>query len=645
MRILVTGGAGFIGSHYVRTILAGGYPGYEQAGVTVLDKLTYAGNLANLDPVAGNPRLRFVQGDICDVTLLASLLPGHDAVLNFAAETHVDRSIDGASDFVAANVVGVQVLLQACLDAGVSRVIQVSTDEVYGSIAEGSWTEDAPLAPNSPYSAAKAGGDLMARAYARTHGLNVSITRCCNNYGPYQFPEKIIPLFVTNLLDGLKVPLYGDGGNVRDWIHVDDHCRGIQLVLEQGTAAGVYHINGDAELTNLELTRAILEHCGAGWDMVTPVQDRKGHDRRYSLDDSALRALGYTPRIPFADGLTATVRWYADHRSWWEPLKRAQGEPLPLRSTAGGRAARARSGRPGQARPVSRWLVTGARGMLGRDLVAVLEQRGEAVTGLSRSDLDITDAGAVRDALARWQPAVVVNCAAWTAVDDAETSEDSALRVNGDAVAGLAACCASRGIALVQISTDYVFDGLGNEPYPEDGFPEPRTAYGRTKLAGERAVLEQDGLAGYVVRTAWLYGAHGPSFAATMIRKEREQAQVHVVDDQRGQPTWSVDVADRVHALIASAAEPGIYHATSSGETTWFGLAQEVFRLLGADPARVLPAKSTTLARPAPRPAYSVLGHAAWGRAGLTPIGRWEQALQRGLPGLTAVSTAAEHAP
>src|ERR1700729_1729091 len=238
MRILVTGGEGFIGSHYVRTLLSGGYPGYEQAGVTVLDKLSYAGNLANLDPVAGNPRLRFVQGDICDATLLASLLPGHDAVLNFAAETHVDRSIDGASDFVAANVVGVQ----------------VPTDEVYGSIAEGSWTEDAPLAPNSPYSAAKAGGDLMARAYARTHGLNVSITRCCNNYGPYQFPEKIIPLFVTNLLDGLTVPLYGDGGNVRDWIHVDDHCRGIHLVLEQGAAAGVYHINGDAELTNLELT-------------------------------------------------------------------------------------------------------------------------------------------------------------------------------------------------------------------------------------------------------------------------------------------------------------------------------------------------------------------------------------------------------
>src|SRR5580692_243830 len=322
MRVLVIGGAGFNGSHYVRAVLTGSCPGLEEASVTVIDKLTYAGNLASLDAVSDDPRLTFLQGDICDATLLATVVSGHDLVINFAAETHVDRSIADASAFVTANVLGTETLLRACLDAGIPRVIQVSTDEVYGSIPAGSWREDAPLAPNSPYSAAKAGGDLMARAYARTHGLNVSITRCCNNYGPYQFPEKVIPLFVTNLLDGLTVPLYGDGGNVRDWIHVDDHCRGIQLVLEQGAAAGVYHINGDAELTNLELTRAILEQCGAGWDRVTRVADRKGHDRRYSLDDRALRALGYAPRTPFAEGLAATVRWYADHRPWWEPLKR-----------------------------------------------------------------------------------------------------------------------------------------------------------------------------------------------------------------------------------------------------------------------------------------------------------------------------------
>ncbi len=332
MRILVTGGAGFIGSHYVRTMLSGGYPGYEDAAVTVLDHLTYAGNLASLAPVSASPRLRFVQGDIADPDLMRSIVPGHDAVINFAAETHVDRSISGAAPFVATNVAGVQVLLQACLDAGVGPVVQVSTDEVYGSAVSGSWTEQAPLRPNSPYSAAKAGGDLMARAYSRTHGLDVRITRCCNNYGPYQYPEKIIPLFATNLLDGQQVPLYGDGGNVRGWIHVDDHCRGIQLVLERGRPGETYHINGDAELTNLDLTAALLECCGAGWDMVTRVPDRKGHDRRYSLDDSALRAMGYAPRVPFRQGLEATVRWYADNRAWWEPLKRRGTAPAPAGS-------------------------------------------------------------------------------------------------------------------------------------------------------------------------------------------------------------------------------------------------------------------------------------------------------------------------
>lgn len=320
MRLLVTGGAGFIGSHYVRTLLSGGYPGYEDAEVTVLDKLTYAGNPANLDPVSG--RFTFVHGDIADAGLLADVLPGHDAVLNFAAETHVDRSIAGAAEFVTANVTGVQVLLDACRDARVGKVVHVSTDEVYGSIAAGSWTEDSPLDPNSPYAAAKAGGDLLALAYARTHGLDVSITRCCNNYGPYQYPEKVIPLFATNLIEHKPVPLYGDGGNVRDWIHVDDHCRGIHLVLEKGAPGRVYHINGDTELTNRELTAAILAACGASWQMVVPVTDRKGHDRRYSLDDSLLRSMGYAPRIQFPDGLKATVAWYADNRHWWEPLDR-----------------------------------------------------------------------------------------------------------------------------------------------------------------------------------------------------------------------------------------------------------------------------------------------------------------------------------
>ncbi|GAA3662811.1 dTDP-glucose 4,6-dehydratase [Nonomuraea antimicrobica] len=304
-RILVTGGAGFIGSHFVRSL--------HDAYVTVLDKLTYAGNRANLDGV----RHEFVHGDICDAGLLASVVPGHDLVVNFAAETHVDRSIEGAAEFMRTNALGTQTLLQACLDAGVPKVVQVSTDEVYGSIDIGSWDENAPVRPRSPYAASKASGDLIARAYAVTYGLNVSITRCGNNYGPRQYPEKIIPLFVTNLLRGRKVPLYGDGGNVRDWIHVDDHCAGIRLVAERGAPGEVYHVAGTAELTNKQLTSLLLEACGRDWDMVEHVADRKGHDRRYSLDDAKLRGLGYRPEIPFEQGLKDTVRWYAEHRDWW----------------------------------------------------------------------------------------------------------------------------------------------------------------------------------------------------------------------------------------------------------------------------------------------------------------------------------------
>ena len=296
MRILVTGGAGFIGSHFVRTLLGEGYPGLSATGVTVLDKLTYSGNRANLAPVERDPRLTFVHGDICDAALVDDVLAGHDAVVHFAAESHVDRSIAGAGPFVTTNVVGTQVLLDAARATGIGRFLHVSTDEVYGSIETGSWTEDWPLAPRSPYSASKAGSDLLALAYAPHARLDVVVTRCSNNYGPYQFPEKVIPLFVTNLLDGRKVPLYGDGVNIRDWLHVADHCRGIELVLAKGRAGEVYNIGGGTELTNRELTERLLAACGAGWDMVEPVEDRKGHDRRYSLSIAKICAeLGYAP--------------------------------------------------------------------------------------------------------------------------------------------------------------------------------------------------------------------------------------------------------------------------------------------------------------------------------------------------------------
>ncbi|MFI6153384.1 dTDP-glucose 4,6-dehydratase [Kitasatospora sp. NPDC051170] len=318
MRILVTGGAGFIGSEFVRQLL--GADATDQ--ITVFDKLTYSGVEANLAPVADHSGYAFVRGDICDAEAVDQVMPSHDVVVHFAAESHVDRSIEGAGPFVVTNVLGTQVLLDAARKHGVARFVHVSTDEVYGSISEGSWTEEWPLAPNSPYSASKAGSDLLALAYHRTHGMDVVVTRCSNNYGHYQFPEKVIPLFTTNLLDGKKVPLYGTGGNIRDWLHVSDHCRGIELAMRKGRAGEVYNIGGGTELTNKELTELLLQAAGADWSSVEPVADRKGHDLRYSLDITKIsEELGYAPQVRFEDGLAATIAWYRENRAWWEPLK------------------------------------------------------------------------------------------------------------------------------------------------------------------------------------------------------------------------------------------------------------------------------------------------------------------------------------
>jgi dTDP-glucose 4,6-dehydratase len=322
MKILVTGGAGFIGSNFVRRTIEDKYPGLEGAEVVVLDALTYSGNLENLAPIADSPRYSFVHGDIRDGELLDTLFPGLDAVVHFAAESHVDRSVMDSTIFVETNVLGTQQLLDAALRHKLARFVHVSTDEVYGSIAEGSWNEERALEPNSPYSASKAGSDLLARSYHRTHGLNVSITRCSNNYGPYHFPEKLIPLFVSNLIDDLHVPLYGEGNNIRDWLHVDDHTRAIAMVLVGGRAGEIYNIGGGTELTNLELTQMLLDSTSKDWSYVDRVADRLGHDLRYSVDITKIQAeLGYAPEVPFAEGLADVVQWYRDNRTWWEPLK------------------------------------------------------------------------------------------------------------------------------------------------------------------------------------------------------------------------------------------------------------------------------------------------------------------------------------
>ena len=302
-------------------IAKGGLQGISS--VKVLDKLTYAGVKSNLDSIADLSRYEFIKGDICDLRVVSELLKEVDVVVNFAAESHVDRSISGATDFVQTNIVGVQVMLDAIKASGSKiRFLQVSTDEVYGSIELGSWTEDWPLKPNSPYSASKAGGELLARSYNRTHNIDVVITRCSNNYGPHHFPEKLIPLFITNLIEGEKVPVYGTGENVRDWIHVDDHCRGIYSVLMNGRSGEVYNIGGGRELTNNELTSLILEAMGADESSIEYVEDRKGHDFRYSLDWTKINSeLGYEPQVKFEEGLRETIQWYRDNEAWWKPLK------------------------------------------------------------------------------------------------------------------------------------------------------------------------------------------------------------------------------------------------------------------------------------------------------------------------------------
>jgi dTDP-glucose 4,6-dehydratase len=316
-RYLVTGGAGFIGSNFIRHVLR-----HEpDATVTNLDLLTYAGVPATVAELDELPNHQFVKGDIRDSGLVAEVMPGHDLVVHFAAESHVDRSIAGPDPFLSTNVMGTGVLIDQALRLEVPRFVHVSTDEVYGSIEEGFATEEARLDPSSAYSSSKAGSDLLVRSYHITHGYDVVITRCTNNYGPYQFPEKVIPLFVTNLLDDKRVPLYGAGRNERDWLYVDDHCAALHLIVDKGQAGEIYNIGANAQLPNLELTRAILEHLGKDESWIDWVPDRLGHDLRYAVDSSKVRGLGWSPPHDFAERLEDTIAWYRARRDWWEPLK------------------------------------------------------------------------------------------------------------------------------------------------------------------------------------------------------------------------------------------------------------------------------------------------------------------------------------
>jgi len=318
VKLLVTGGAGFIGTNFVKRQVSLNPLGVSE--VVVLDKLTYAGNYENFTPEEKN-NFEFIQGDICDRDLVDQLINRVDLVVNFAAESHVDRSISSGTSFVQTNTLGTQVLLDSCRKHEISKFLQVSTDEVYGSIDEGSWNEEFPLLPNSPYSASKAGADLLVRAYGKTFDFHTNITRCSNNYGPYQYPEKVIPLFITNLIRGKQIPIYGKGLNIRDWLHVEDHCRGIELVLQRGHKGEIYNIGGGTELTNMELATTILNYFGFKEDKIDFVRDRLGHDIRYSVDISKITAhLGFMPQVSFDSGLKSTISFYQQNHVWWKSL-------------------------------------------------------------------------------------------------------------------------------------------------------------------------------------------------------------------------------------------------------------------------------------------------------------------------------------
>ena len=558
-------------------------------------------------------------------------------MVNFAAESHVDRSIHGAADFVLTNVLGAQQVFEAALRHEVGRVVHVSTDEVYGSIDEGSWTEDHILEPNSPYSAAKAGSDLIARAYAKTYGLNISITRCSNNYGPYHFPEKVIPLFVTNLLDGEKVPLYGEGANVRDWLHVDDHCRGIQLVRRARAARrvlqhrrrpravqqGAHREAARGDRPRLELRREhhrparrrprpallgrLLEDRRARLRAADDLRGRPGHDG------------AVVPRQPRLVG--AAQGRGGDRTRWW------------ARRT------------PSERRRHIAWLVTGARGQLGtRPARGPRPRPGDDVTGLGRAELDLTDEAAVRAAVRDWlsgvraDRAVVLNAAAYTAVDAAETDEATADAGQRPGARAGSPRSWPAGARLVHVSTDYVFDGDGDRAVRRWTRRSRRaSAYGRTKAAGERAVAAAGGDA-TVVRTAWVYGAPAATSCRRCSGSRAQHETLTVVDDQRGSPTWSADLAAGLVELARrdGAGAAGCCTARTPARSTWCGFARAVFEELGADPERVRPITTAEFPRPAPRPAYSVLDGGRGRRPGSRPSGRGARPSPRRWPAASA---------
>ena len=624
MKVLVTGGAGFIGSAVCRHLIAD-----HADSVVNVDKLTYAANLASLNEIAADPRYSFVQADICDAKAMAAIFAEHqpDWVMHLAAESHVDRSITGSGPFIMTNVVGTHVMLDTALAywrdlepsrAAAFRFLHVSTDEVYGSLgSEGLFSEETPYDPRSPYSASKASSDHLASAWFHTYGLPVVISNCSNNYGPYHFPEKLIPLVVLNGLEGKALPVYGDGANIRDWLYVEDHARALRLIVQTGRVGQTYNVGGRNERSNLEVVHTICDlldelagplATGPRRGLITFVKDRPGHDQRYAIDATKLETeLGWRAGETFDTGLRRTVQWYLDNEAWWAPLRaRYDGQRLGLTKTQGVEAEKTAGRR-------TSLLVFGANGQVAQEIGRIAESLGFSATLAGRDVVDLLteDGSALLDEL---RPAAVINAAAYTAVDRAEDEPFAAFRLNGKIPGLLARACAARGMAFVHISTDYVFDGRKDGAYVESDPLEPLGVYGESKAQGEAAVLAGGGDVA-VVRTAWVYSSYGSNFVKTMLRLAESREEVGVVGDQHGCPTWAQDVARATLLLSRRLLEHdtqarGVFHAAGDGDASWAEFATAVFAgsaERGGPAARVRTITTAEYPTPAQRPQNSRL--------------------------------------